>query len=264
MTKVFFYFNLFGLNIKVLIHSILSLPWFFFCLSKFKKQSKAKQNIFPYGKFYPCLVDKFDSGGTTKGHYFHQDLLVARRIFMNAPQTHYDVGSRVDGFVAHVASFRRIHVLDIRPLQSKTENIVFEQQDFMVPLKDSFKECTDSLSSLHALEHFGLGRYGDPVDYDGYLKGLENLYLMLKPNGKLYFSVPIGRQRIEFNGHRIFSVKYLFELFKNRYQIEHFSFVDDNGDLHEDVELTGSGIAENFGCIYGCGIFELRKNLYLI
>lgn len=76
---------------------------------------------------------------------------------MNNLQTHYDVGSRIDGFVAHVASFRKINVLDIRTLQSKTENIVFEQQDFMSLLKDSLKECTDSLSCLHALDISDLG-----------------------------------------------------------------------------------------------------------
>ncbi len=32
---------------------------------------------------------------------------------------------------------------------------------------------------------------------------------MLKKEGKFYFSVPIGEQRIEFNAHRVFSVKYL-------------------------------------------------------
>mgnify|MGYP006185842181 CR=1 FL=1 len=28
----------------------------------------------------------------------------------------------------------------------------------------------DSLSCLHALEHFGLGRYNDPIQFDGYLE----------------------------------------------------------------------------------------------
>jgi len=178
---------------------------------------------------------------------------------MNNPQMHYDVGSRIDGFVAHIASFRKIYVLDIRHLQSKTSNIIFEQQDFMASLKDNLRECTDSLSCLHALEHFGLGRYGDSLDYNGYLKGLDNLYWMLKPNGKLYFSVPIGKQRIEFNAHRIFSVKYLLGLFNGRYEIDNFSYVDDVGDLHENVELNQMNIENNFNCKYGCGIFEMRK-----
>jgi len=254
MGKINFYLCLFGINIRTFVSSVLSLPYFFSCWKKLNKQS-----TFPIGRFYPCLTDRFDSSGSASGHYFHQDLLVAGKIFMNNPQTHYDVGSRVDGFVAHIASFRKIYVLDIRSLQSKTRNIIFEQQDFMVPLKNSLKECTDSLSCLHAMEHFGLGRYGDNVDYNGYLKCLENLYGMLKPSGKLYFSVPIGKQRIEFNAHRIFSVKYLLELFNGKYIIEHFSYVDDIGDLYENTELTEASIANNFNCNYGCGIFEMRK-----
>jgi len=256
MRKINFYLCLLGINIRTLVSSLISLPWFFSCLRKFKK---GNDRSFPIGKYYPCLTDRFASGGTAKGAYFYHDLLVAMRIYANAPKTHYDVGSRVDGFVAHVACFRKIYVLDIRPLQSKIANIIFEQQDFMAPLKDSLKQCTDSLSSLNALEHFGLGRYGDSIDYNGHLKGLENLYEMLKPSGKLYFSVPIGIQRVEFNAHRVFSMKYLLEQFNSKYEIENFSYVDDKGDLHENVELTKTGIANNFNCNFGFGIFEMRK-----
>jgi SAM-dependent methyltransferase len=264
MRKAAFYFRLFGISIGTFIRSVLSLPWFFLCLKKFKKQEKTSQEKFPIERHYPCFTDRFNSSGTANGDYFHQDLLVARKIFINAPQSHYDVGSMVNGFVAHVASFRKIYVLDLRPLQSKVENIIFQQQDIMAPLKKELVECADSLSCLHACEHFGLGRYGDSIDCNGHLKGLENLYLMLKPGGKLYFSVPIGRQRVEFNAHRVFSVKYLLKLFNGKYNIEHFSFVDNKGDLHENAELTETGIDNNFGCDYnvflgGIGIFEMKK-----
>jgi hypothetical protein len=79
-------------------------------------------------------------------------------------------------------------------------------------LPEDMKGCCDSLSSLHAIEHFGLGRYGDPIDINGHLKAITNLHLMLKPKGKFYFSVPIGKQRIEFNAHRVFSIKYLIRI----------------------------------------------------
>ena len=230
----------------------------------FIKQMGEGDNGFVFGKKYPVFMDRLLGGGTTKGAYFHQDLLVARRIFENNPKIHVDVGSRVDGFVAHVASFRHIYVLDIRPLEKPIKNIAFIQQDFMHPIKDEMVNFCDSLSCLHALEHFGLGRYGDPINHNGHIIGFENLHKVLKQGGKLYISVPIGLpQRIEFHAHRIFSVKYLLEHFNKQFQIDNFSFVDDKGDLYENVTLNEMDIEKNYGCkgngVDGCGIFEMTK-----
>jgi hypothetical protein len=126
-------------------------------------------------------------------------------------------------------------------------------------LPEHLKECCDSLSSLHAIEHFGLGRYGDIIDIDGHLKAINNLYEMLKPNGKFYFSVPIGKQRIEFNAHRVFSIKYLLKILGDKFIIDAFHFVDDKGDLFENANLSEESVNSNFECNYGCGIFELTK-----
>lgn len=185
--------------------------------------------------------------------------MVARKIFENNPQLHIDVGSRIDGFVAHVASFRPIKLCDLRPMTSNIHNMTYEFCDIMSNLPESLYQCCDSLSCLHALEHFGLGRYGDPVNYDGHVVGFNNLHRILKPAGKLYFSVPIGPLRIEFNGQRVFSLEYLLQLISNKFKIESFSFVDDIGDLFEDVVLKGNDIDQNYGCHCGCGIFEMRK-----
>ncbi len=82
---------------------------------------------------------------------------------------------------------------------------------------------------------------------------------MLQPGGKFYFSVPIGKQRIEFNSHRVFSVSHLLDLFKENYILNSFSYVDDNGDFFEEVALTQDEINKNYGCYFGIGIFELTK-----
>lgn len=252
-------FVIFGFDIRKTIQSIRGIPYFFSNFRSLKKQEKLSAKPFDFGQPYPCLSDRFSDSGSAKGHYFHQDLLVARRIHSNTPNLHVDVGSRIDGFVAHVASFRKIEVLDIRPLSSEIPNVRFMQADLMSTISDDLVDYCDSLSCLHALEHFGLGRYGDPVNYNGYLLGLDNLHKILKKGGKLYFSVPIGPQRIEFDAHRVFSISYLLELFAEKYKVDHFSYVDDNGDLHEDVSITDSGTQNNFGCMYGCGIFEMTK-----
>ena len=223
-----------------------------------RRQAKKLQHVFSFGKFYPCLEDRFLTSGTASGHYFHQDLLVANRIFINNPTKHVDVGSRIDGFVAHVASFREIEVFDVRPLENTIPNIRFKQADLMSS-NFNLRDYCDSVSSLHAIEHFGLGRYGDKIDFDGHSKGLDNIYRMLKEGGKFYFSVPIGKQRIEFNAHRVFSVKYLIEILEGKYRIDFFSYVNDKGDLAKDILLSSQDIENNYSCNYGCGIFELTK-----
>ena len=252
----------FGFDPRVTIRSFMDLPFYFrdyLALKKSARQCK-KKGIFPFGRIWPCLGERSASAGNSKSAYFYQDLYVAQRIFINNPKHHMDVGSRIDGFVAHVASFRKISILDIRPLtDDKLQNIDFTQCDLMGKIPINLIEATDSLSCLHALEHFGLGRYGDPIHYEGYLLGLKNIYSILQPGGKLYVSVPIGEQRIEFNGQRVFSVQYLFELFEPCYSIDSFSYIDDMNNFYKDVELDEKSIKINYGCSRGCGIFELTK-----
>ena len=126
-------------------------------------------------------------------------------------------------------------------------------------LKKNLINYTDSISSLHAIEHFGLGRYGDPIDYYGHIKAIKNISEMLQKGGRFYFSVPIGSQRIEFNAHRVFSVQYLIDLLKENFLIEQFSYIDDKEDFYENIELTEELVETNFNCNFGCGIFELIK-----
>jgi SAM-dependent methyltransferase len=232
--------------------------WFYYNdYYKIRKQ-KGDDSKFYFGRKYPIIKDRFSQSGVMNGHYFHQDLFVARKIFTNNPVRHLDIGSRTDGFVAHVAVFRKIEIMDIRDQKSKVRNITFRKADLM-QLPDDMMNAFDSVSSLHAIEHFGLGRYGDPIDYFGYLKAIDNITRILQPGGKFYFSVPIGSQRIEFNAHRVFSVRYLIDLFSENFILNSFSYIDDKGDFFEEVVLEKSEIDRNWGCKYGCGIFELSK-----
>jgi hypothetical protein len=69
----------------------------------------------------------------------------------------------------------------------------------------------------------------------------------------LYFSVPVGRERVEFNAHRVFSPLTILEQF-SQLRLESFSFVGDDGLLYQDSlprELPDSEMA--------CGLFEFTK-----
>lgn len=128
-------------------------------LRKLKKQRNGDTS-FLFKKYYPILRDKRKDSGVMSGHYFHQDLLVARRVYQNNPKTHVDIGSRNDGFVSKIAIFREIQVFDIRKQESKVKNIIFKQADF-TKVPESLHNYCDSVSALHSIEHFGLGRYND-------------------------------------------------------------------------------------------------------
>jgi SAM-dependent methyltransferase len=257
LKELIIFLQFFGINPKALVFNLKGISFYLKDYRNIKKQ-KEDDSTFYFGKRSPILSERSSEAGVMSKDYFYQDLLVARKIFENNPVKHVDIGSRIDGFVAHVAVYRPVEIIDIRKLDLNVKNICFRQADLM-QLPPDMIEYTDSISALHSIEHFGLGRYGDPIDYFGFLKALENIYKMLRPGGKFYFSVPIGRQRIEFNAQRVFSVKYLLELFSKEYKLKSFSYIDDQGIYFEDAALSDEGIRNNFGCNTGCGIFELIK-----
>ena len=229
--RILFFLNLAGIYPRKTLATLRGLSFYTKDYFQIKKLLKNGENQFPIKKLYPCLEEKFDESGDGKGHYFNQDLFVAQKIFKANPKRIVDIGSRIDGFVAHVASFREIEVFDIRRLDSNIKNIIFRQAD-VTDLNSKYFDYADAVSSLHVIEHLGLGRYGDKLDINGHLKGLDNIFKILKKNGTFYFSVPIGPQRIEFNAHRVFSLEYLLNYFKDRYELKSFAYVGNDNLLH--------------------------------
>lgn len=200
----------------------------------------------------PVLTDFQESAGTATGHYFHQDLWAAKKIYSRRPSSHIDVGSRIDGFIAHLLTFMEVTVVDLRPLEQQIEGLHFERMD-ATTMGGFADDSIESLSSLHALEHFGLGRYGDPVDPDACFTAMRSLARVLRPGGRLYLSVPIGRERLEFNAHRIFRPRTVVEAVP-QLELVSFSAVDEEGMLQLNAEL------ERFDdAAYSCGLFEFTK-----
>jgi SAM-dependent methyltransferase len=223
-----------------------------------KKELQNHKSDFQIKKVLPNFFDRYDQAGSMPLHYFYQDLFIAQKIFKDNPDKHVDIGSRIDGFVAHIASFREIEIFDIREINQPIPSVKFVRADLMA---DNFnlKNYCDSVSSLHAIEHFGLGRYGDPININGHLIALKNINALLKSGGKFYFSTPIGPQRIEYDAHRVFRVSYLLHLFQPDYDLISFSYISDSNQFFPEVTLNESDIENNFGCNYGCGIFEMKK-----
>jgi SAM-dependent methyltransferase len=243
---------LFGFSPRTLLKTIKGIPYFLHTFRKYQRLNRNPSFRISMRRLFPILSDRDAGAGVAEGHYFHQDLWAASKIFECAPRRHIDIGSRIDGFVAHLLVFMPVTIIDIRPLDSKIQRLSFIRDD-ATKLAHIGSDSLESLSSLHAAEHFGLGRYSDSIDPSACFDFMNALQRVLAPGGRLYFSVPVGHQRVEFNAHRVFAPQTIIDSFP-QLRLLSFSFVGDDGSLYRDGELAAAG-----RCDYGCGLFEFTK-----
>ena len=197
----------------------------------------------------PCLGDwrrhtPFDA------HYFYQGAWLARRIKASKIDRHVDIGSSVLTISVLSAQVQTIFV-DYRPLKAALPGLTSVAGNILrLPFADN---SVNSLSCLHVIEHIGLGRYGDPIDPQGSTKAALELQRIVRPGGIVFLSLPIGRERVCFNAHRVHAPASVMQMF-GRLTLVEFSYVDDAGRLRERQQLSSANDLE-----YGCGLFQFAK-----
>lgn len=207
----------------------------------------------PFEELHPNLFDKTPATQTGRGHYFYQDIWALTKLAELRPELHHDVGSRYDGFVGQATAVCPVISYDIRPPNITLPRFEFRHGSILdLPLAD---ESVRSLSCLHVAEHIGLGRFGDEIDPDGTTKALRELSRVLaRSGGQLLFSMPIGRERVCFNSHRIWHPEKPIEMFSELELVE-FKAVDDAGEFQERVTPTDFASAN-----LSCGLYRFIKN----
>lgn len=204
---------------------------------------------------WPVIGDKYVPAGTVN-NYFWQDLWAARLVAKSGVKHHFDIGSRLDGFIAHLlASGVDVTMIDVRQFPEEVE-CLHTIVDDATSLSQIADNSIESFSALCSLEHFGLGRYGDPIDSEACFKCFDNIQRKLKSGGKLYISLPIGKERLEFNAHRVFYPSTVIESFASLI-LEEFSCtshgkIEYNVDIHKYDEDLHNGN-------YRYGLFYFRK-----
>jgi Caenorhabditis protein of unknown function, DUF268 len=229
------------------IASVIRLPGFFAAWIRYRRMAGGGNARF--ADLWPCLMDRV-SHTPFDPHYFYQAAWMARNLAIENPPLHVDVGSDI-GMLGVLSAYVPLLFVDYRPLRVHQEGLTPIAGDITrLPFADS---SVSSLSSLHVIEHIGLGRYGDPIDPSGCFTGLHELERVLARGGRLYLSTPVGRERVCFNAHRVFATRTILNALPNL-KVVRFGLVNDQGVFANACKFS---LADNLS--YGCGMFVMTK-----
>lgn len=243
-------------SFKNILKTIFDI-WFWRDYFKYKKENKRFK--IPFIELWPITCDKteytnFDS------HYTYHPAWAARKVKLIKEnqniEKHIDFSSTLN-FCAILSTFIPVEFYDYRPAKLSLSNLKSSHAD-LTNLENFKDNSIISLSCMHTIEHVGLGRYGDPVDVEGDIKAINELKRVCAIGGSILFVVPVGKERIQFNAHRIYSFDTVVNLFGENFELKEFTLITDKNDFVEKINTEECGeLVEKQS--YGCGCFWFIK-----
>lgn len=117
-----------------------------------------------------------------------------------------------------------------RPTTIEYNPIIVEDPRLRAFTVDEFNKnpiLFDAIISISSIEHDGLGRYGDPINPFGDIEFMKRAKNMVKKDGLMFLAVPVGKDELIFNWHRVYGRIRLPML------IEGWELLEVFGDNHE-------------------------------
>jgi hypothetical protein len=185
----------------------------------------------------PSRVTRFDDLRD-----FHQAAWLGRLVAKARPSMHVDIGSHVPD-VGVLSGFVPVIYVGGRPPHVHLAGLAPVAGDIAcLPLPD---KSAVSVSSLCAIGHDG--------DPERAVKALGELQRVVGYRGSLYLSAPVGRERTNSGGQRIFAPETILAAVPHL-RLRRFNYVGDNGELHADAPLDEAAKLK-----HGCGLFEFER-----
>ena len=224
-------------------------------LARFRQQCGATQERFVLTNetLWPILNEDTDQTAFDR-HYTYHPAWACRVLRRTNPPVHYDFSSTLN-FIAMASAWVPITFCDYRPAQLQLDGVCTRREDLT---HLSFPDNSlDSVSCMHVLEHVGLGRYGDVLDYDGDLKAVAELIRVVRRGGNLLIVLPLGRTaRIQFNAHRIYTWEGVLAMFHDQFDLVESALIPQQSNLGLVYAPDQTLLNEQN---YACGCFWFRK-----
>ena len=237
-------------SILKFFYFLIKFPSFLF---QFLKFSKFNPKLILKMRFSPKLFDNrkkepFDA------HYLYHTAWATRVLKKTKPDLHYDFASDLR-FITIISSFIKTIQFNLNIPTIKLSGLSFEKTD-LTNMNNIKSDSLSSVSCMHVIEHIGLGRYGDPINQNGDKFAINEIKRVLAKNGNLLFVTPLGKKKIYFNAHRVYSYEDIINYFKELKLVE-FSLIEDNGFEKGIIENADPALVKNND--YACGCFWFQK-----
>jgi hypothetical protein len=186
-------------------------------------------------------------------HYFYHPAWAARLISKTSPKLHVDISS-ITSFSTIVSAFVPVKFYDFRLLRAGLSNFYSDKANLEnLPFKEN---SIKSVSCMHTVEHIGLGRYGDKLNSNGDLAAFNELQRVLARGGNLFFVTPVGKPRLVFNAHRVYSYREVIKNFSGL-SLKEFTLIPEHSKNPGLVYNATEKMADSQH--YGCGCFWFTK-----
>ena len=148
---------------------------------------------------------RFEGGEHPEGYVDFECRFAAWHLRRARPASVLDVGS-YRHFVLGLSAALDVTAVDVRdrrPGLGTEAVLTCDAREIGAP-DASF----DAVVSLSSVEHFGLGRYGDPLDPEGDMRAVAEMRRVLRPGGVLVLTTTLtrGPRTVAFNAHRIYDL----------------------------------------------------------
>lgn len=168
-----------------------------------------------------------------------------------------DFGSG-NGMLALGASFARN---DVVAIDLEDEQYLFAGHDIDY-VRGDFNELDfeaasfDQIINCSSIEHAGLaGRYGSPDDPDGDLRAMEKMARLLKPDGDMILSIPIGLDGAYGPWHRVYGEERLPRLLEHWHVREESYWAKVHDERYRPVPREAALADQGSPSYYALGLY---------